>query len=345
MGHFSSLHFCLSRRLWVDLTLKWQVSPPGSRNKVKNRTGLPASRGGGVPGSQVSAYTRPPEGCLALQDSVSSLRGEGKRWQMFLSSCWTSGWQSPSPHGPAEMNHPSGCSLPAVTSHPRTATSFPASVCPSSDWLRGDGGDSFLHMFTKCQVPGSLQAIGITAASISPPTMTPALALPCLWAQDLPANTYTSFPEGSFWPFRVHFREIEPLSWPSPHPCPQPAAFHNSIPILFLPSGRMTLRLVLQCPEFPGGMKKRLVPTVVAWLAAFLPISLPHPLPLLPGVTFHINYLHLDPGLTVCFCGNADQDRNTETEFTDGDKRWGGRWSRSQGRNPERGPLTRPGSG
>ena len=156
MGHFSSLHFCLSRRLWVDLTLKWQVSPPGSRNKVKNRTGLPASRGGGVPGSQVSAYTRPPEGCLALQDSVSSLRGEGKRWQMFLSSCWTSGWQSPSPHGPAEMNHPSGCSLPAVTSHPRTATSFPASVCPSSDWLRGDGGDSFLHMFTKCQVPGSL---------------------------------------------------------------------------------------------------------------------------------------------------------------------------------------------
>ena len=225
----------------------------------------------------------------------------------------------------------------------------PVSLPPFVHPLIGCGVIVETHSFTcslsaKCQAP--YQAMGITAASISPPTTTPALALPCLWAQDLPANTYTSFPEGSFWPFRLHFREIAPLSWPPPHPCPQPAAFHNSIPILFLPSGRITLRLVLQCPEFPGGMKKRLVPTVVAWLDAFLPISLPHPLPLLPGVTFHINYLHLDPGLRVCFCGNADQDRNTETEeFTDGDKQWGGGWSRSQGKNPERGPLTRPGSG
>ena len=173
MGHFSSLHFCLSRRLWVDLTLKWQVSPPGSRHKPNNGKGLPASRGGGVPGSQVSAW--PSEGYSASLDSVSSLRGEGKRSQMFLSSCWTSGWQSSSPHGPAEINHPSGCSLPAATSHPRTAPCFPASVCLSSDWLQGDGRDSSLHMFTKCLLSVRLHTRqwGLQQAA----STTPALAL------------------------------------------------------------------------------------------------------------------------------------------------------------------------
>lgn len=257
--------------------------------------------------------------------------------------------------GPLGDSHPasmvlqkwtSGCSLPAVTSHPRTATCFPASVCPSSDWPQGDGGVSFLHMSTKCQVPGSLPGNGDYSSQHQSSNHDPC---PC---SSMPLSPRSTSQDLHFFPwrlllaFRVHVREIGPLSWPSPHPCPQPAAFHNSIPILFLPSGRMTLRLVLHCLEFPGGMTKRLVPPVVAWLAAFLPTSLPHPLHLFPGVSFHINYLHLDPDLRVCFCGNTDQDRNTESEeLTDEDKRWGGVWSRSQGRNPEGGPLTRPGSG
>lgn len=82
--------------------------------------------------------------------------------------------ESSSPHGPAGINHPSGCSLPAATSHPRTAP-CPASVCLSSDWLQGDGGDSSLHMFTKCLLSARLptRQWGLQQAA----SMTPALAL------------------------------------------------------------------------------------------------------------------------------------------------------------------------
>ena len=183
--------------------------------------------------------------------------------------------------------------------------------------------------------------MGIAAGSIHNPC--PCSSGPL--AQDLPADTYTSFPEDSFWPPESLSGKQGLCPGPLPTTVVNQKHFITQYPF-FLPSGRMTLTLALHRPEFPGGMKKHLVPIAVAWLAAFLPTSLPHLLPLLPGITSHTNYLHLDPGLRVCFCGNADQDRKTETEeCTDGDKRWGGGWSRSQGRNPERGPLTQPGGG
>lgn len=197
MGHFSFFFITSAcHEIVADLTMKWQLSPPGSRDKRNNRSGLPASRGGVClwePGLSLYLATWGLFSFTGLSFHYTEKEKDDK------CSFQVAGPSVTVTHIMVLQKWTSGCSLPAVTSHLRTATCFPASICPSSDWLQGDGG---LHSFTcsLCQVPGSCQAMGITAASISPPTMTPALALPCLWAQDLPAKTYISFPEGSFWP-------------------------------------------------------------------------------------------------------------------------------------------------
>lgn len=199
MGHFSFRPFCLSRRLWVDLTLKWQVSPPGSRDKKNNRSGLPASRGRVCPWKPGLSLYLATWGLFSFT-GLSFLTTWRRKKMTNVPFKLLDLWVTVTQHPWSCRNEPQGAhSQQWLLIRGQQPVSLPPSVHP----LIGRRVMVESHSFTcplsaKCQAP--CQAMGITAASISPPTMTPALALPCLWAQDLPAKTYISFPEGSFWP-------------------------------------------------------------------------------------------------------------------------------------------------
>lgn len=123
-----------------------------------------------------------------------------------------------------------------MTSHPEDlCLLFPCSVCPSSGGCRVMVESHSFHMFTKCQVPGSLPGNGdYSSQHQSSNHDLPCSSMPL--KSQIASQDLHFFPEGSLLAFRALSGEIGPLSWPPPHPCPQPAAFHNSMPILFLPS-------------------------------------------------------------------------------------------------------------
>lgn len=85
--------------------------------------------------------------------------------------------------------------------------------------------------------------------------------------------------------------------------------------------GGMTEASSTLSPESLSGRKLQVPQRYLDWLPSLPASLLP---PSCPGINSHINYLHLDPGLWMCFCGNPDQGRNTEiAEFTDGPNRVG----------------------
>lgn len=164
---------------------------------------------------------------------------------------------------------------------------------------------SFLHTCTECLLGTRLcrGQWGCSRHHLFSAHVPSPLPLQCPPAQDPPA-------------FRARAWEIPPFILP-----PTVASTNNHWALVDkYPSSFPEVHSTV--PRVPSTIKLQ-VPTGVTGLAAFPPASLPQPSPLFPGVPSHINYLHLGPGLRMCFWGNPDQEGIWRLRSSEGSAAWG----------------------
>lgn len=225
--------------------------------------------------------------------------------------------------------------------------SFPSSICPSTDGPRPHSDP--LAPTERLQVPVSTAHGGCSrhqACSAHVPSSSPLQGPP---AQALLDNTYASFSKSFCWPSESMLGN-HPLHL-GPHAPLSSTNDQWNLVDRNLCSFSTRVGDPKACPplsQFPSRMKLQVRQQELDCLPS-LPASLSHPPPLFLRVAFHVNCLHLDPGLRICFLGNPAQDRHTEMkELTEGPSSLGfmlGGLYRNQCGDPAGGTLTQPGSG